>query len=229
MTDTNDAGGLKYNFEGFSFVRYENFTERLYYRKNKFSDTRFYNLTSILYEEHFYNNSEFYRVVFTNGTIALYNYVIFYKDSDNKATTKIISTPKRKVDGAELKIGVEAEKDIWKTPRPWGALGGFNNAKLSENKGPIEYGSMKFNFFRYERAPFAYARDFIQFTNTDGSFWRQYEIESSRPDAASSWKYMYQNWTIPLNAKSSTFDNNTMMLFNQSCAFGDLPSTFDAG
>jgi len=66
--------------------------------------------------------------------------------------------------------------------------------------GPITFGSRD-QFLRYERAPFAYARDFIQFNNTDGSFWRQFEIENSRGSAdAGTWKYMYQNWTVPLNA-----------------------------
>jgi hypothetical protein len=71
------AGGLSYSFDGYSLIRYENFTERLYYRTNKVSDSRYYNLTSIQYEEHFYNSSEFYRVVFNNGTIGLYNYMVY--------------------------------------------------------------------------------------------------------------------------------------------------------
>jgi len=223
------ASKLKYPFNGYSLIRYENNTERIYYRKSSKGDTRYFNMTSILYEEHFYNGSEFYRVVFNNGTIALYNYVIYFVDAGVVKNTTIKA--EARMDGADkLKIGATAEKDIYQTPRPWGALGGFNTAPLIStdanipgNRGPIEYGSMKFNFLRYERAPFAYARNFIQFNNTDGSFWRQFEIETSRGETdAGTWKYMYQNWTAPLNSKSSTFENNTMMLYNQSCVVADL-------
>jgi hypothetical protein len=89
------AAGLSYSFDGFSLIRYENFTERLYYRVNKVSDSRYYNLTSIQYEEHFYNNSDFYRVVYNNGTIALYNYIVYINPSTGTApnivyTTKVI-------------------------------------------------------------------------------------------------------------------------------------------
>jgi len=226
-TDTNSAGGFAYPFDGFSLIRYENYTERLYYRTNKISDSRYYNLTSILYEEHFYNSSEFYRVVFNNGTVALYNYTIYYKDAQNNIVNKNIKIGVR-LDGGgtEIKIGSgAAENNIYKTPRPYGALGGFNHVTLGSNKGPISFGE-RTQFLRYERAPFAYARDFIQFNNTDGSFWRQYEIENSRGSSNSgTWKYMYQNWTVPLNAQSSTFDNNTMMLYNQSCVVADLTTT----
>lgn len=60
-----------------------NETERIYYRPRRISDTRFYNLTSILYEEHFYNNSNYYRVVFNNGTVAFYNYIVTVRDPTN--------------------------------------------------------------------------------------------------------------------------------------------------
>lgn len=89
-TNTNSAGGFAYDFNLFSLIRYENFTERLYYRPNTVSDSRFYNLTSIQYEEHFYNGSEFYRVVYNNGTIALYNYTIYFKNAQNQILSKNI-------------------------------------------------------------------------------------------------------------------------------------------
>jgi hypothetical protein len=160
-TDTNSLGGFGYPFDGFSLIRYENYTERLYYRTNKISDSRYYNLTSILYEEHFYNSSEFYRVVFNNGTVALYNYTIYYKDGANIANKNIKIGVRLDGSGNEIKIGSgAAENNIYKTPRPFGALGGFNHVVLGSNKGPISFGE-RTQFLRYERAPFAYARDFI--------------------------------------------------------------------
>ena len=92
------TAGLSYSFDGFSLIRYENFTERLYYRVNKVSDSRYYNLTSIQYEEHFYNSSDFYRVVYNNGTIALYNYVVYINPTTTDSvgfTTKVIIAPMR--------------------------------------------------------------------------------------------------------------------------------------
>ena len=93
-------------------------------------------------------------------------------------------------------MGSAPEGNIWKTPRPIGSLGGFNDVRISTdisfNRPPIKYGSRLNQFMRYEKAPFSLANDYIQFTNTDGSFWRQFEIESSRGSAATAtWKYMY--------------------------------------
>jgi hypothetical protein len=91
-----DPAKIAYSFDGFSLIRYENFTERLYYRTNKISDSRYYNFTSIQYEEHFYNGSEFYRVVFNNGTIGLYNYMVYINPVvATKYTTKVIKATMR--------------------------------------------------------------------------------------------------------------------------------------
>lgn len=63
-----------FNYDGFSWIQYNNLTERIYWPVPTADKTRYYNLTSIKYEEYLYNDANYYRVVFNNGTIALYYY-----------------------------------------------------------------------------------------------------------------------------------------------------------
>lgn len=100
-------------------------------------------MTSIKYEEFFYNGSDYYRVVFNNGTIGLYNYGRSRASKDTKYAHKFPTatpTPASSIDNLN--------GDNYKNPRPFGARGaiGFAAADVAANSNagiylaPIAYG-----------------------------------------------------------------------------------------
>ena len=150
---------------GWNWVQYLNATERLVTRPNAVSDSRYYNATSINYEEHIYSGLNYYRVVFNNGTIALY----YYCSGTVAAAGPPITHCQSLTNVARVAFGA----NDFLTPRPYGTLGGLT-ASAGSLITPITFGSMQNQFYKFEKLPFALAKEYVQSNNSDNSFYRVY-------------------------------------------------------
>lgn len=67
------------------------------------------------------------------------------------------------------------------------------------------------NFKNWQKAPTSQALEYVLDYNEDGTFGRVYD--ETYDSATKRFKLRVQNWTLPLNYNSSTYDNNTALLY----------------